>query len=312
MKAFSQTRRQRESGMALLMVIAVVSLLTAIVIGLRVGSEASWDESTMSRMRFQANLLAESGANLALHPDIERGDPVLNQDFGDGRSFQVRIETEGGRILVNQLAEEKVLLGVTELFIRWGLDAGNAAIAAESLADWVDSDSEVRNNGAEKVFYANLDHPEFPTNEAFSSLETMLLVRGMDEVARIQPLWRDYFTIYGDGLLDLNSAPPDVIEAFLGSTSDAALNFVSARYGSDGVEGTEDDELITDTAIAQQLLGISEQDWTELSSIITLEGVLRRIESVGRVGDYEVRLIVLTDVSDDEEALASPVARYTE
>lgn len=298
--------------MALLLVIGVVSLLVAIVIGLRANSEATWDENTLSRMRFHAHLLAESGANLALHPEIEPGDPVLRQDFGDGRSFRVTIKTEGGRILVSNLSDEDTLVGVTELFIRWGLDANTAAIAAESLADWVDSDSEPRNNGAEQPFYANLDHPEFPANEAISNLETMLLVRGMDEVARIQPLWRDYFTVFGDGLIDLNSAKPDVIEAFVGVNRDAALNFVSARMGDDGIDGTEDDELITDDSNARQLLGISEQDWNDKSATLTLEGSIRRIESVGQVGDYQVRLIVLSNASDDDDELASPVARYTE
>lgn len=298
--------------MALLMVIGVVSLLVAIVISLRSSSEATWDENTLSRLRFQAHLLAESGANLALHPDIEPGDPVLQHTFEDGRSFTVTIKTEGGRILVNNLADEATLLGVTELFIRWGLDATTAAVAAESLADWVDTDAEARNNGAEQAYYASLDHPEFPTNEAFSNLETMLLVRGMDEVARIQPLWRDYFTIYGDGLIDLNSTAPEVIEAFLGVTRDAALSFISNRSGGDGVDGTVDDELITEEDEARRILGISEQDWSEKSALITLEGSIRRIESVGQVGNQQVRLIVLTDSTGEGSELASPVARYTE
>ena len=298
--------------MALLLVIGVVSLLTAIVIGLRVASQASWDESTLSRMRFQARLLAESGANLAMHPDLNPGDPVLRQDFGDGRSFSVTITTEGGRILVSQLSEEKTVAGVTELFIRWGLDATMASIAAESLADWVDDDSEPRSNGAEQIFYAGLEHPNFPANEPFSNLETMLLVRGMDFVAQVQPLWRDYFTLYGDGLLDLNSAAPEVIEAFLGTTTDGALNFAAARLGADGLEGTEDDELITDAREAQQLLGIGEQEWSEKSDAITLEGSLRRIESVGRVGDHQVRLVVLTDAASSDDGQATPVARFEE
>ncbi len=299
-------------GMALLLVIAVVGLLIAIVIGLRVSTESSWDESTLSRMRFQARLLAESGANLALHPEIERGDPVLSRDFDDGRAYQVTITTEGGRILVNQLSEEVFVEGVTELFVIWGLDASLAATAAESLADWVDEDSEVRTNGAEEAFYAGLDYPEFPANAPFSSLETMLLVRGMDQVARVQPRWRDFFTIYGDGLIDLNSAEPDVIEAFLGVTPEAALNFVAAGWGDDGIAGNEDDEPVTDEAAAQDILGISSEEWAEKSANLTLEGVVRRIESLGIVGDTRVRLVVLTDISQGEEELASPIARYTE
>ena len=304
------SRQTRQSGMALLMMIGVVALLVAIIIGLRTSSEATWDENTISRMRFQARILAESGANLAQHPDIEPGDPVLRQEFDDGRSFQVLIKTENGRINVNQLAEDFFLEGATELFIRWGLDAGNAAVAAESLADWIDTDSEARSNGAEQTFYSGFDHPEFPPNESFTSLESMLLVRGMDEVARMQPLWRDYFTIYGDGTLDLNSAAPEVIEAFLGVSADAAFQFVATRNGDDGIEGTEDDEVITDTGEARSILGINESRWQEISTHVTLEGSLRRIESIGRVGEHQVRLIVLSEGTTGNGS--SSVARFTD
>lgn len=305
-----RTRQSEQRGMALLMVIGVVALLVAIIIGLRTSSEATWDENTISRMRFQARILAESGASLAQHPDIEAGDPVLRQEFKDGRSFEVIIKTENGRINVNQLADDFFLEGVTELFIRWGLDAGNAAIAAESLADWIDADSEARSNGAEQTFYSGLDHPEFPPNESFTSLETMLLVRGMDEVARMQPLWRDHFTIYGDGTLDINSAAPEVIEAFLGVSADAAFQFVATRNGDDGIEGTEDDEVITDTDEARGILGISDSQWQEISSQVTLEGSLRRIESTGQVGEHQVRLIVLSEGTTGNGG--SSVARFTD
>ncbi len=303
-------RWKNQRGMALMLVIGVVSLLVAIVIGLRVASEASWDESTLSRMRFQAKMLAESGANLALHPDIQPGDPILVQDFGDGRGFRVRIRTEGGRIPVSALSTTAMIETTSELFTRWGLDATQAAIAAESLADWVDGDSEARSNGAEQAYYAGLDHPEYPTNEPLVSLETMLLVRGMDAVARIQPLWRDYFTLYGSGTIDLNSAPADLIEAVLDVDPDNAMNFISARAGGDGLLDTDDDEPITDTNEAQQLLGLTSDAWNEKSSIITLIGDIRRIESTGIVGDHQVTVVLLTEVNDDE--LTPPVARYTE
>lgn len=302
--------------MALVLVIAVVALLSAIVIGLRVASQASWDESKLDAMRFQARLLAESGANLALHPDVKPGDPVLTKDFGDGRSFEVIINTESGRVLVNDLANEKTMLAVTELFLRWGLDATQAAIAAESLADWVDTNSEARGNGAEQPFYAALGYPQFPSNSGFSSLETLLLVRGMDEVERRQPLWRDYFTMYGDGLIDLNSAQPEVIEAFLGVTREAAQGFLSAVSGSDGLPNTADDQRITDSAMARQILGMTQQEWDEKSAQINLESSLRRVESTGRVGDHAVRIVVISEVSSSASGTTatqgSPVARFEE
>lgn len=304
----SKQSNQSQRGAALLMVIAVVALLGAIVFGLRLASEPSWEESTLEYIRFEARMLAESGASLAQHPDIAPGDPVLNQDFGDGRSFEVLISTEGGRIRVDNLAEDTIIEAVTRLFTLWGLDANQATIAAESLADWVDSDQDARSNGAEQTFYSGLNYPQFPVNEPFQNLEMMLLVRGMDQVARVQPLWRDYFTTYGDGLIDLNSSSPEMIEAVLGVTSDTAFSFVEFVRGEDSLPNTADDEQVTDVEEAQRLLGLSAEDWQALEAGVTLTGTVRRIESIGRAGDVEHRTIVLSTISETE--VGAPIARF--
>ncbi|MEO0413664.1 MAG: hypothetical protein AAF226_01780 [Verrucomicrobiota bacterium] len=299
-----------DRGMALLLVVAVVALLGLIIAGLWTASQSSWEASQLDNGRFEAQLLAESGSNLARHPEIEPGDPVLRQDFGDGRSFEVKVETENGRILVNRISDDFFIEGVTELFVLWGLDATNAAIAAESIADWIDADDEARTNGAENPYYAGLDYPQFPTNESMTSLETLMLVRGMDKVIQIQPNWRSYFTVHSDGILDLNFAKPQVIEAFLKTTSDTAVSFVATRAGDDGELGTEDDYIVEDTDEVQGLLGISDQEWGEISSDVTLTGSMRRIESIGKVGDrYAVKIIVL---QNGEGESATPVARLVE
>jgi len=305
-RRLSQSRRR---GMALLLVVAVVVILTIIVTGLWESAQPSWDESTLSRARFQAGLLAESGANIASHPDIGPGDAALWREYGDGRSFEARITTEGGRLLVNSLDEDLMRETARELFIRWGVDASSAEIAADSLADWIDEDGDPRANGAENGFYGNLDFPEFPPNEDFSSLEQLLLVRGMDEVARVQPLWRDFFTLYGDGFIDVNAAPADLIAAFFGVTDDAALNFAVTRDGDDGITGTVDDYRYEDTTEVQTVLGVGGDEWGRVAGLVTLSGAIRRIESVGRVGDYEVRRIVLVT---GEGETAAPVARLRE
>ncbi len=313
MNLYSRKRVSSIRGMALLMVLAVVVLLSIIVAGLWESTQPGWDESTLSRARFQAGVLAESGANIASHPDVEPGDDALRHDFGNGRTYEVRITTEGGRILVNDLADEKILNAVRELFILWGVDANSAAIAAESIADWIDTDSDQRSNGAENPFYAALDYEEFPPNQDFTSLEQLLFVRGMDQVAKIQPLWRDYFTVYGDGLIDVNSAPAQLLEAFFGTTADAAVNLVVNRDGDDGVTGTFDDVRFEEVEQVQSLLGVSSAEWDEYSALVTLSGSLRRIESIGTIGDHRVKRILLVQVTGEgRDETVTPVARISE
>lgn len=311
MKIRPARTRTRRRGFAMLLVVFAVMFLGIVVTGLYEVSQFSWEENSRERGQFQAKMLAESGAAIASHPEIKPGDPALRQEFPDGRKFQVRITSEGGRILVSTLDDDHFIETLNRLFILWGLDATNASIAADSLADWIDEDKDTRPNGAEKEYYTAVEYPDFPANEAFTSLEQLLLVRGMDQVARLQPRWREYFTLYGDGLIDPNSAPADLLEAFFGSTPDAALNLVATRAGTDMTEGTEDDYAFEDAGETQSLLGLASEQWQEIQDWVTMKSSLRRIESIGSVGDeYFYRLVVLTEVSGDENNAGTAVARF--
>lgn len=280
--------------MALLLVLASVIILALIVGGLWEASAPGWEENTMRRAEYQAGMLAESGLVVAMHPEIERGDVALRYQFDENRGYEVKITSEGARIPVNSLTEEVWREATSELFVSWGLDAAAASRATDSLADWIDTDEEALSNGAESPYYAGFDHPEYPPNAPFTSIEQMLLVSGMDVVAKTQPLWRDHFTIYSDGLVDLNAANWEVVSAITGATYDSALNFVSVRTGEDGIEGTADDYLFDDVGEVQALLGISDSEWTDISSLVSLVEGVRRIESTGRIGEFEETRVILS------------------
>lgn len=297
--------------MAMLLVIVVVMALSLIVAGLYESSEASWEESSLSRARYQAGLLAESGLSIALHPEVSPGDVALRQSFGPERSFEVRVTSEGGRLPVNSLTEEKLRSAATELFVLWGLDAAAASRAADSIADWIDGDSDPLPNGAENAYYAGLDYPQFPANAPFTSLEQLLFVAGMDQVEKVQPFWRDYFTIHSDGLIDFNAAPWELIRALTGTTDDAARHFVSVRQGDDGIDGTVDDYRFSDTGEVQALLGLTDAEWTSITSFVTMSGTVKRIESTGRIGDFkETRVILAEETQEGRRTVLSPLARF--
>jgi general secretion pathway protein K len=301
----------KERGMALLLVLVAVMALALIVVGLYESSQASWEESSLSRARYQAGLLAESGLSIALHPQIKPGAVALKQNFGTDRGFEVIITSEGGRLPVNELTEERMRETAVELFILWGLDAAVASRAADSITDWIDDDSDPLPNGAENGYYAGLGYPQFPSNAAFTSLEQLLFVAGMDAVERVEPFWRDYFTIHSDGLIDLNEAPKELIAALTRTTEDAALKFVAVRAGDDGIAGTEDDYRFTDSGEVQALLGLSDGEWTALSSFVTLSGTVKRIESTGQIGEFrETRVILAEEITEGRNTVLTPLARF--
>ncbi len=298
-----------DQGIALLAVMFALMILLFVVTAMWESAQFGWDENSLERQRFMARQLAESGVALATHPEVENGDSILHQEFPDGRKFDVHIGTEGGRVLVNAIGDAVIADTVRELFILWGLDATQATTVVESLADWIDTDSQVQTNGAEKDYYASRGFPAYPSNASMVSIEQMLLVKGMDRVARARPDWRRYFTIHGDGLIDVNQAPADLIEAFFKTSSDAAMNLVATRAGSDGETGTVDDYVIGEMDEVVTLLGVSAGGMARVEEWVTLENSVRRIESRAVVGDFSYSLVVLTETGGDSEAV---LARFSE
>lgn len=305
----SRCHRVSEKGIALLAVMLALMVLLFVVTTMWESAQFAWDENTLERQRFVARQLAESGVALAMHPKVENGDPLLHQEFPDGRKFDVYVGTEGGRVLVNSIGEKVIADTVRELFILWGLDATEATTTVESLADWVDEDGEERTSGAEADYYAALGFPAHPANAPLVSIEQMLLVRGMDKVARAKADWRRYFTIYGDGLIDVNQAPADLLEALFQTSSDAAANLVATRRGSDGEDGTVDDYVIADLDEMVTLLGVSGEGMARVEEWVTIENSVKRIESRAEVGGFRLRLVVLTETGSGDEAV---LARFSE
>jgi len=313
MKRTTACRPRRNRGMALILALAALTVLAFIAAGLYEASQGSWEESTLSRGRYQAGIFAESGLSVALHPDVQPGDAALRYEDAQGRGWEVRITSEGGRFPVNSMAEDRLRSAATELFVLWGLDAASASRVADSIADWIDADSDPHPNGAENVYYAGVGYPKFPANTDFTSLDELAFVSGMDLLEQVQPFWRDYFTIRSDALIDLNAASAELVQALTGTTPDAAANLVAVRRGDDGIEGTVDDYTFDDSGEVQSLLGISDGEWSEFSEFVTLAGTVKRIESKGKVGDFtETRVILAEEVTEGRNTILRPLTRFRE
>lgn len=301
MKAVQQKSNRAAALAIVLSAIVIVSLSIAGVIKL---TQHQADVGIFDSHLHEARLLAESGIALGMHPDVTPIDEILHQTIEpNGFQLDVKITNEQGRILVNFATDEFVVNGLEELFMIWGLNPDEAAIAADSISDWVDSDDDERTNGAENAWYSQAGYDEFPRNGEFGSIEELLLVRGMEEVAKVKPDWRDYFTLYGDGSIDVNAASADVIAAFTGVHETDAQRFVDARNGPDGELGTVDDELISPDNVqdATELLNISPERAQELGQLLTLEGDVIRIESRATVANMQYTLSVIADRESGEQ-----------
>lgn len=289
---------KRAQGSALMIMIWALLLMSVTVMGVVEYIRYSAEEGALAAAEFHALHLAESGLAVGLHPEARRGDKVLKQKIGTDSGFDVVINYEGARIPINLVTDERLMGAVVQLFERWGLNSDEATIAGESLADWVDRDETVRSNGAEKEFYETQGIFDLPRDSGFINVDEMLLVRGMGIVDRLKPDWREFFSVYGDGTIDLRTAFKETLIAISGASESDVENYIARRDGADGIPGTEDDQRISDGE-AFRMLGLSGDRAAAMQGILTSDDDLRRITSTGYVGEKRAQIIVVARRGED-------------
>ncbi len=274
-----QPRTKKAS--ALMLMIWAVMIMAFTVGGLVEYVRHSADEASVAANQFRAQMLAEAGVGLALNPKAKNYKRMMGTDSG----FWVVKSREGSRIPINYITDDRLREAVTQLFQLWGVNSEDATTAVDSLSDWVDTDNTPRPQGAETDYYQGLGYYNLPHQGGFTSLEEMLLVRGMDVVAKAKPDWRDYFSLYSAGTVDLFWASKDVIIAVTGCTDSDAQRLIVARAGSDGIDGTEDDNRSLGIAAALSMLSIQPDRLAAVQALTTYgNDSVFRIVSKGWVG----------------------------
>ncbi|MFZ9935948.1 MAG: general secretion pathway protein GspK [Luteolibacter sp.] len=286
--------RHHPRAAALLAVIWLIAILAiATMSALRV---ISFDvEVASSKIHgSRARQLAEMGIAVGANPAVMRSDPLLRQfDDQAGEGFQVRLVSEGGRFNLNAILlqeDESLLLSI---FTYWGLELDEAQEIIDALADWVDADEETRLNGAEIEFYEGLGRINQPFNRPFYDIDEARLVRGMDRVETLRPDWRNWFTIWSSGALDLNEATAELIAAAAEISPEEAAILPELVTGMDGIRDTEDDEPFENPASALDLLGIDAEARPDLARRFTVDDAVTRIESTGMAAGAKRRITVI-------------------
>jgi general secretion pathway protein K len=287
-------RRRHPRGAALLAVIILIAILAmATMATLRV---VSFDlEIATSKVHgSRAKQVAEMGIAIGSNPAVKRDDPLLHYFNEETQErYDVRIISEGGRFNINKiiLSEDKPLL--RSIFIDWGLDLDSAGAIADALGDWVDADDESALNGAEVEWYEKQGRINQPFNRPFYNLDEARRVRGMDVVERMKPDWRDWFTVYSNGGLDVNDAEPELIAAAAEVNVDQAKVIPETVRGPDGIRDTDDDMPFQNAGDALQLLGIDVEARPDIAARFSASDTTVRIESTGVADGAKRRVNVI-------------------
>ena len=286
--------RRRAPGAALLLVLWGIAVVSFAVVWLASSMDLEMESAAASASGFKARQIALSGIALGMHPMVKREDTeLLNREFEDGSRMQVRIRGEGARLNINRLLAEQDRVTLKNLFILWGLSNDEADVLIDRLIDWVDGDIGRQLNGAEAAEYLAAGITDAPPNRPFRSVEEMGRVLGMEMLEKVHPQWRDAFTIFGDGKVDVNEAPADVLEAATGMGPEVVEALLAYRRGADGIEPSEDDVRIEKLDDLKLYLQTSKLPPDQAAQRLTTESNVKRIDSSGFVGDFERKISVV-------------------
>jgi hypothetical protein len=286
------------SGAALMLALWALFLLSAMVISWALDINSRLTVSGNASRVLDAEAMASSGADLALHPLVKPDSANLHRQIDNREGYDVQIIGECGRLNLNLLApggvENAPLKEILRQYLSLkGVELNNADTMVDSLLDWMSPPGLHRLNACPE----SDDYQ--PPHAALSSVEDLKKVCGWAEFTS-KPGWDEDFTLSNcGGVLDLAWASRDMLRALVQSLGiggdDRVDQFLQLRRGSDGIDGTADDGQL-DPRTAFGTLGFPDGQPPQIAGLTPgfKNTLVFRVTSVGKSGDVTrtVQMIV--------------------
>ena len=314
-KAINDRQRAFVSIVVLLMVV----LLAVVLLEFNYESRVNLHAADNSYRSLQALGCAEAGINIAIaalnqfdnvHYD-EAIDKLLSGatqiPVGDGYCT-VSVVEENGKINVNLLKEDghvvrhrvdRMLHLIDILNHQYGERSPIGYGIVPAIVDWVDADDDVtyfsfverENEGAEKEYYERQTPPYACKNGPLDAINELLLIKGMtsemyegragDENKGVTPVtgMGALLTIYGDGKIDINHAPAEVIESLSEKMNSAlAQSIIAERTRAP----------FSSISALQRIPGITPEIYGSIKAFITVRPQEKyyRVTATGVVQDF--------------------------
>lgn len=288
---------RKNRALALPLVLWSIAFLAGLVV-LVAGAVDRWigDEAHAERV-FRARQLALSGIAIGRHPAVKPGDPLLRSGNRESEGFEVRISDESGKINPNFWIAQNQRDLFIKLFDSWEVDPRERDAAIDGLADWVDGDDFRSLAGAERGEYEAAGRPGFPANRPLLNTREMEAVLGLDRVLAAQEGWKELFTTWHAGKINLQFAGEKLFANVAELTPEQIRALFELRAGPDAVEGSEDDVKLESVEAAAALIGAGGRQLELLETFFDVSAGVRRIESTGFCSGTKHRIVVITPES---------------
>ncbi|RPH87232.1 MAG: hypothetical protein EHM75_06015 [Desulfobacteraceae bacterium] len=279
-----------QRGIALLMVLWVLTILMVIVFSFSYLARTESFSSRAFKEGWENKFLAEAGIERAIMELFYRKQNPQNlgeeeqeswridgtEQVGElgGGYYGVRLVDESGKIDLN-LAPEVILRNLMNSLNLPGEDQDLLVnTLVDSILDWRDPDDFHRLQGAENDYYRSLPHPYQAKNGNFDTVEELILVKGV--TAEIlygndqKPGLVDFLTVQAKtNKINLNAASKSVLMALPGMTPEIAEAVAAYR---------QDKEILS----LQEIAGLLGEAQVQLAPYVTVAaGNTFTIESRG-------------------------------
>jgi general secretion pathway protein K len=237
-------------GVALILVLLMVSVIVVLTLQLNVSSRSQVHEAANLGDGIRVLYIAKSGlfAGMGLLSE-DRGDAdTLNEawsrtealseqskSYFDGGYLELVIEDETGKININKLVTANGFNNAMKDLMKRLLSQPQFQLQDReiedllyAIKDWIDADSEVTATGAENAYYQGLGKSYTVRNGPMESIDELLMVRGVTRELFYGTPERSglarFLTVQGEGSVNINTAPKEVLRALAPSITEDAAN----------------------------------------------------------------------------------------
>jgi general secretion pathway protein K len=296
-------------GIALLLVLWALVLLGTLALGfswsMRTEAMAARNGLDETRAYFQARTGVNRAVALlaSLPADNVLATSIAGED-GDA-SYEVRIESESGKVDVNLVGEEALL----EILKKGGLPEEEAEGIRDAILDWKDEDDTSRPRGAERAEYGRMAEPISPRNGKIRSIGELLYVKGVTREFH-DAFLSTVFTAHGNSAaLNFLRAPEIVLRSLPGVSAEAADRILAGRREQPPISAADLAPMVGEGLLTAQ--GLAFLSGGSSSSVYTIVArgragndvtrIVRCLVEVSRSGEKGVKMLGWLDKAPMEE-----------
>ncbi|GAB4244025.1 MAG: type II secretion system protein GspK [Deltaproteobacteria bacterium] len=281
--------RDSRRGVALLLVLWALVLLGTLALGF------SWSMRTEAMAArngidgTRAWFMARTGVNraVALLSSLPADNVMASSIAGeeDDASYEVRVESESGKVDVNLVGGEVLL----EMLKKGGLPEEEAEGVRDAILDWRDEDDVPRPRGAERAEYERMPEPITPRNGKIRGIGELMYVKGVTREFHESFLSR-VFTVHGNSAqVNFARAPEIVLRSLPGVSAGAVERIVAGRREEPPISAADLAAMVGEGLLTAQ--GLALLSGGPASRVYT-------VTSTGRAGNDVTRVVrCLVEVS---------------